>query len=230
MFNNKFGTIFIIMLLMIMSSGVMGCTNLCPVIPTPTPTTIVTPTNAPSTVTPTATPWPDIPRPQPPGIIISEVFAPSGWWGDYGDIKYDPGSLNKPKSTPVCIQITYTPKLSQGNGWAAICWQYPPNNSGNMIDGQNLIGNSKVTFWARGEKGGEKAEFKVGGSPGNYPDSIQPIVSTGVIVLSKDWQKYQIDLSNKDLSHVISGFIWATNKDLNPNGCTIYLDDVWFEL
>jgi hypothetical protein len=69
------------------------------------------------------------------------------------------------------------------------------------------------------------AEFKVGGISGTYKDSVHPAVSSGVIVLSDTWEKYNIDLTGKDLSHVIGGFCWVTNRNQNPNGCTIYLDD-----
>jgi hypothetical protein len=94
-----------------------------------------------------------------------------------------------------------------------------------------MSGFSRVTFWARGENGGEKAEFKVGGIDGKelYPDSIQPAVSTGEVTLSRDWQQYTIDLTGQNLNHVIGGFCWVTNQNQNPDGCTIYLDDMRFE-
>jgi len=115
-----------------------------------------------------------------------------------------------------------------GNRWAGIYWLYPENNWGNLPDGVDLTGHSRLTFWARGQKGGEWAEFKVGGVTGQYPDSLSAR-STDEIQLSSEWQQYSIDLSGADLSHVIGGFCWVTNADLNPTGCTIYLDDIFYE-
>lgn len=160
---------------------------------------------------------------------IVDLFYASGWMGDWGDITLDAASTDNPHSKPICIKIAYSGAESQGNKWAGIYWQYPENNWGDKSEGRDLTGATRLTFWVRGEKGGEKAEFKVGGITGNYPDSIQPLVTTGVTVLSNRWQQYTIYLTGKDLSHVIGGFCWVTSKDLNPLGCTIYLDDIRFE-
>ena len=190
--------------------------------PMPSPTPSPTPTPMPSrTPSPTLTPK--------KVVNVPDAFFPSGWMGDWGDISLDDACTDNPHSEPTCIKITYSAAKSQGKGWAGIYWQYPDSNWGDNPEGRDLTGATKLTFWARGEKGGEKAEFKVGGITGKYPDSIQPPVSTGVIVLSDKWQQYTIDLTGKDLSHVIGGFCWVTNKHQNPYGCTIYLDDIKFE-
>lgn len=162
-------------------------------------------------------------------IQVSDIFYPGGWMGDWEDITLDDVSTDTPHSESTCIKITYSAAQSQGDGWAGIYWQYPDENWGDKPEGQDLTGATKLTFWARGKNGGEKAEFKVGGIIGEYLDSIQPPVSTGVVVLSSNWQKYIIDLTGKDLSHVIGGFCWVTNKIQNPHGCTIYLDDILYE-
>jgi len=190
------------------------------VLPSPiTPTPTLTPSPSP---TPTSTPTKKV-------VNVQDAFFPSGWMGDWGDIILDDASTDNPHSEPTCIKITYSAVKSQGEGWAGIYWQYPDKNWGDKPEGQDLTGVTKLTFWARGEKGGEKAEFKVGGITGKYPDSIRPPVSTGIIVLSDKWQQYTIDLAGKDLSHVIGGFCWVTNKNQNPQGCTIYLDDIRYE-
>ena len=179
--------------------------------------------------TPTPSPTPSPTHALKKVVNVQDVFYPSGWMGDWGDITLDDACTDNPHSEPTCIKITYSAAKSQGKGWAGIYWQYPDSNWGDNPDGRDLTGATKLTFWARGEKGGEKAEFKVGGIDGKYPDSIQPPVSTGVIVLSDKWHQYSIDLTGKDLSHVIGGFCWVTNKNQNPYGCTIYLDDIKFE-
>jgi hypothetical protein len=50
-------------------------------------------------------------------------FAPSGWMGDYGDIKLDLACKENPRSGNSCIKIVYSAKSTQGAGWMGIYWQ-----------------------------------------------------------------------------------------------------------
>ena len=155
-------------------------------------------------------------------------FIPSGWMGDYGDLKLSQAATDKPRSGQTAIKITYTAKMTQGAGWAGIYWQQPANNWGDKKGGFNLTGATKLTFWARGEQGGEKiAEFKVGGITGEFPDSDSS--SIGPVELTKEWQKFTIDLKGKDMSYIVGGFAFAMSKDDNPNGAVFFLDDIIFE-
>ncbi len=166
--------------------------------------------------------------PAPP-YAVEAYFIPSGWMGDTDDIEIDPASTTNPYSGPTCIKIVYSP--AGANGWAGIYWQSQDQNWGDY-PGHDLSGATKLTFWARGEAGGEKAEFKVGGireTGKPYEDSIYPAVTTGVLVLTNTWQQYTIDLTGRDMSNIIGGFVWVTNIASNPGGCTIYLDNIVFE-
>ncbi|MDD4166673.1 MAG: hypothetical protein PHN29_06590 [Endomicrobiaceae bacterium] len=155
-------------------------------------------------------------------------FAPSGWMGDYGDIKLNLACTEMPRNGNTCIKITYNPMMSQGAGWTGIFWQQPANNWGDKKGGYNLTGAKKLSFWARGANGGEKiSEFKVGGITGEYPDSDSQ--SMGPVELTKEWQQYTLDLEGKDLSYIIGGFAFSASKDDNPNGFVIYFDDIIFE-
>ncbi|MCM8813429.1 MAG: hypothetical protein NC924_05780 [Candidatus Omnitrophica bacterium] len=155
-------------------------------------------------------------------------YIPSGWMGDYGDIKLDYGCKEKPYSGKNCVKFVYTAEGKQGANWAGVFWQNPANNWGEKKGGFDLRGATKLTFWARGEKGGERiTEFKVGGISGAYPDSDS--ASIGPIDLTADWQQYTIFLTNMELSYINGAFCWATNADSNPEGCTFYLDDIRFE-
>ena len=105
--------------------------------------------------------------------------------------------------------------------------------------GFNLTGATKVTFWVRGEEGGEKIEFFAGGIgrdpfTGNpikpYPDSFPRMPAVGqVITLTTEWQEYTIDLTGQDLSYVVGGFGWVANARNNPNGATFYLDNIYYD-
>jgi hypothetical protein len=155
-------------------------------------------------------------------------FAPSGWMGDYGDLKIDDASKDEPADGKTCFKVSYSGKATQGANWAGIYWQHPPNNWGTNPGGFDLSKMKRMSFWARGAQGGEViSEFKVGGITGEFADSDS--ASIGPVTLTKDWKKYTIDLNGKNLSHVVGGFAWAASRDNNPNGFIIYFDEVRFE-
>ena len=151
-------------------------------------------------------------------------YIPSGWMGDYGDIKLNENWTQNPKEGTSCIRIEYSAKRSQGQGWAGIYWQNPANNWGNVKGGFDLRGAKKLVFYARGEKGGEICEFKMGGIRGEYSDS--DTATTGVVRLTKGWKKYTIDLKDLDLSYISGGFCCVITANDNPDGAIIYLDEI----
>lgn len=155
-------------------------------------------------------------------------FYPSGWMGDYGDLRVNVKEMVNPHSAPSCVKISYTAKGKNGAGWAGVYWQQPANNWGTANAGYNLTGAKKLTFWARGEKGNEVInEFKVGGIQGEYADT--DVAGIGPVKLTIAWKKYEIDLAGKDLSRIAGGFCWATSADENPDGFNIFIDDIMFE-
>ncbi len=151
-------------------------------------------------------------------------FISSGWMGGFAWWQGDPEQVFDqvcsdnlpPRDT--CIRIYMPDTLS----WAGIYWQYPANNWGDL-PGYDLSAADTFLFCARGEEGGEKAEFKVGGI-GSLERN-----STGVITLTKEWKEYGIHIRGKDLSNVIGGFCWVSNFSQNPEGCTIYLDEIRYD-
>lgn len=171
---------------------------------------------------------------QAPLIVFGDgssdnAFQPTGYMGDFVNITPDPIDRNwktNPQSGDSCVKIDYAPGPK---GWAGVYWQYPINNWGEY-PGYILGGASKLTFWARGETGGEKAEFKVGGiGTGSYPDSINPPVSTGKLNLTSDWRQYTISLKGEDFGNLIGGFAFVADSEDNPGGAIVYLDNIKFE-
>jgi hypothetical protein len=162
---------------------------------------------------------------------LDNHFIPSGWMPATSgkDLRLNTSWKNYPFSGDTCMRVEY--KNNSGTRWAGIYWQNPANNWGNVSGaGYNLQGASKLTFWARGDKGGEIInEFKVGGiSSGDYIDSDSIII--GPIELTSEWKQYEIDLRGKDLSYIIGGFCWATNIDVNdPEGIVFYIDEIKYE-
>lgn len=155
-------------------------------------------------------------------------YIPSGWMGDYGDMKYDDRDATEPQDGRTDIKITYNAQAKQGANWAGIYWQLPANNWGEKPGGFDLSGYTKLTFWAKGTTGKEViSTFKVGGISGEYGDSDG--VEIGPETLSKKWTKYTIDLTGKNLSHIIGPFCFSFSRDDNPDGMVFYLDEIRFE-
>ena len=176
-------------------------------------------------------------------------YIPSGWMGDFGDIKLNPGwskGVKKPaklltkqekasmkkkkggkKNADTCIQIKYSAERKQGAGWAGIYWQHPANNWGDKRGGYDLSKYSKLTFFAKGSSGGEVIDkFFIGGITGQTEEGDSDEASISPVELTKDWKRYTIDLAGLDLSHIIGGFGFAANSDANPDGFVIYVDEV----
>ncbi len=155
-------------------------------------------------------------------------FVSSGWMGDYGDIRLiDKWTFPNAKDDSV-IRVEYTAQARQGAGWAGVYWQNPANNWGSKSGGFNLNGAKKVSFKAKGEKGGEVIDqFKIGGISGDFADSGS--AALGPVTLTKDWKNYEISLEGQELSSISGGFCWAMNRDQNPKGAIFFLDDIRYE-
>jgi hypothetical protein len=154
-------------------------------------------------------------------------YYPSGWLGDYDAIRRVIWEEN-PNSGKNCLRFRYTGRTPQGAGWVGVYWQNPVNNWGDIEGGFDLVGAKRLSFSARGEKGGETVlRFGMGGIGGQYPDSAKAEI--GPIVLTSNWMQYTIDLADKDLSYVSGGFYWMMDKNTNPDGAVIYLDDIRYE-
>lgn len=189
------------------------------------------------TIKPLSTPEQDVVKgskiPGFPFYVYSDGFsgqnhyAPSGWMGDYGDIRIKELWRDNPKYGKSCMQVVYKSSNSQGNGWAGIYWQNPPNNWGGLKGGFDLTGAKRLYFYARGETGEEYVEFKMGGLFGRYSDSTAGN-RTDAIRLNKDWTLYAIDLDGMDLSYIAGGFCIAFSSILNPHGSVFYLDEVYY--
>lgn len=149
-----------------------------------------------------------------------------------------------PHSGATAIRAEFTPSAPFGGFYfqnGTLTSTVPQPNFGDTPNaGVNLAGATALTFWARGERGGERLEFFVAGvgrnaatgAPTNpYPDSSprRPAVGT-LSTLSNAWQKFTIDLTSMDLSYVLGGFGWVASSAENPSGAVFFLDDIQYEL
>lgn len=151
-------------------------------------------------------------------------FASTGAMGDWGDITLDAGSTNFPFEGLECIRVDYAATGAQGFNWAGVYWQYPGTNWGTIPGSYNLEGAKELRFRARGAKGGEKLEFKVGGinkPPYNnatfpYQDSCD-LLTTGPVSLTPDWREYVIDLEKPELFWIYKDHLSRLNHYI-PSG------------
>ncbi|MBF0384514.1 MAG: hypothetical protein HQL27_01455 [Candidatus Omnitrophica bacterium] len=156
-------------------------------------------------------------------------YIPSGFMPNGNCLSFNDSWTEDCALGSSCIKIEYDVACSRADAkWAGIYWLNPPNNWGSRKGGFNLTGAKKLTFMAKGQNGGEQIqEFTIGGIESTYPDSDKIVI--GPVILTPEWKEYTIDLSGKDLSYISGGFAWSTSEDVNPDGCTFYLDEIKFE-
>jgi hypothetical protein len=168
------------------------------------------------------------PEPLPFYVYNNEIkppvknFAPSGYMGDVSDLKVMGAYTNTMKKDVPSLKIGY---MAGGEmGWSGLVWQNPANNWGEFDGGYNLSKAKTISFWAKGEKGDEVVEFRLGGMASMHPDSDS--VSAGDITLKTEWTQYTLDLSAANLNYISCGFGFVLKQEANPLGATFYLDDI----
>ena len=171
---------------------------------------------------------------------IGYGFIPAGYMGCNFSINLDPAWRNNPKSSPLCFKVSYTRTCTKK--WAGVYWTNTATDTSanwGQLPCTDLSkgGYTKITFWARGETGGEVVEFGAFGIDNTYKnrdfylykDSCPKTVTKGrIVVLEPYWKQYSIIFQPrcKDLSCVIGGFYWSSNWESNPSGLIFYLDDI----
>ena len=149
-------------------------------------------------------------------------YSPSAWMGNKGAVTLDTGCREDPHAGAHCVKVTY----AAPDGWAAVAWRHPDGDWGAEPGGYDLTGATKLSFWARGERGGEVVELGVGGvgMDAAYPDSAD--VSAD-FTLTDEWKRYELDLSGADLARLKTGFKWVVEGRGRP--VTFYLDEMTIE-
>ena len=163
----------------------------------------------------------------------------------------NPGAKNMPvmdETAPSpfgvsCIKVTYTLAKNDWNGFIFMTGKLPAGSIVPELDfgktntGQDLRGARALKFKARGEKGGERVSFYMGGLANNdptapFPDTAEKHFNNGTYAsLSNEWRDFEIDLRGLNLSRIASGFGWVTNEPQNSGRSEIvfYLDEIVYE-
>jgi hypothetical protein len=178
----------------------------------------------------------------PPAVQLEAIGIPAYWLAPPGHnpanaIHLSTGRAGGCHTGADCIQVRYT----AGATWAGVFWW--PSTCGsnvtpetlrkandcscaiNVLNAGNLRTVNRLTFWARGETGGEVVEIKVGDG------ALCPLPghSTGPLTLTADWKRYELDLAGLDMRRAVALFGWFATDLHDPKGATFFLDDVQFE-
>lgn len=167
-------------------------------------------------------------------------------WGTNRDLVHD---LNEnyqenPYAGKSCIRCQIDTRGSDWGGWMFLNGFLPAGetvpklNDGKQPNtGLNLTGATHLSFYAKGEQGGERVEFftlgfgydgDTGRQNVEYPDSARK-ESLGFISLSNEWEEYTIDFSWADLSSICCGFGFVCSGGESGRADNVfYLDEIQF--
>ena len=167
-----------------------------------------------------------------PVVIYSDgddfkSFVPSGFMG-HSSLQPDFKCAETPKNGATCIKVNFPTVKGE---WAALSWQIPANNWGEKDGGLDLTGAKKLSFWARGAKGGEVVGFNLGGDSAEaaklpFPNSAK--ADLGKVTVGKEWKEYSIPLDGLNLARIVYGFTFIVIAD-SAEPAYFYLDDIRYE-
>lgn len=150
-------------------------------------------------------------------------YDATGWMGDHDAVAMDVRCSVNPHEGKTCLKAEFR----KDKGWGGVVWQSPAQDWGDRHGGYNLSGATTLSFWARGETGGEKVKFGFGliGRDKKFYDTAKGELSK--VVLTAGWKRYTIALKGKDLTRIKSGFYWVVAGAGKP--VTFYLDDIRYD-
>lgn len=152
-----------------------------------------------------------------------QPWTPSGWMGNAEKLEMDWEFTETTHSGEKAMKIYYRAY----DNWVGVTWQHPSNDWGEQAGGYDLTGAEKLTFWAKGAKGGEKVSFGVGILKQDREYFDTAFAELKDVKLSDEWKQYTIDLKGQDLSRIKTPFYWTLGSPGIP--VTFYLDDIQFE-
>ena len=148
-------------------------------------------------------------------------YSPSGLMGETSKAAFDAWSAESPYEGEVCFEWRVEP----GDSWVALGWLEPANDWGELPGGYDLTGADRLSFAARGARGGEALTTGIGLiDRGDYVDTLRERTR---IELTTEWERFTIPLDGLDLSTVRCGFV--IESELSGERQTVYFDDIRIE-
>ena len=156
-------------------------------------------------------------------FAVAEYFEPT-LWGEAGNVVLEANYSEESRPGDAdgkCLRLVYEPGPTR---WAAVYWQ--SHREAGIRAGKAVSGASRVTFWAKGDKGGEVIDAKGAGTP-----AVALLKNSKPVTLSGGWQHFEIELGDADLSDVNGAFgvKWRSFESENPDGLTVFLDEIRYE-
>lgn len=161
-----------------------------------------------------------------PALDVTAKYPATDSIGAKRRIRLEKAEPTQAHSPPDAWRIEFDKK----GGFAGICWKNRAGNEGEAPgDDLSAAGYRRISFWAKGEAGGEIVEFRAGGL-GNVKTRYRETfdVTAGKLKLGTSWTEYSIYVSNADLSSVMTPFCALFHQEDNPEKTVIYLDDIQY--
>ncbi|MGV3533589.1 MAG: glycoside hydrolase family 2 TIM barrel-domain containing protein [Chthoniobacteraceae bacterium] len=154
--------------------------------------------------------------------VDSSTYIPAGWMGEAKAIRMEPESTDQPHEGKTALRVAF----EGSQGWGGVVWQSPAGDWGDRPGGYDLTGAKRISFWARGEAGGEVVTFQFGIIPKDkkFSDTAKGELK---VTLEKDWKQYHIPVEGKDLTRIKTGFVWTAAAPGKP--FAFHLDDIRWE-
>jgi len=168
------------------------------------------------------------------------LWKPANWMPEEASQMIEPIDVNcetNPQSGKRCIHIRIAKWTAPY--WCGVAWAVPhPKDPGAGYWGVkpapawDLRGAKRVVFWGRAPKKC-RVRFKVCicvDQP--HGDSAADPAATPWLLLSPEWKQFTLDLKGVDLSRVISGFCFVTNRDAQSESdapVEFYLDNIYWD-
>lgn len=149
-------------------------------------------------------------------------YLPTGYMGNFEHLKVDGENKEQVKSGAHAMKISF----NSSGGWYGLAFMDPVNDWGDRAGGYNLMGATKLSFWAKSTSDMVSGTFGFGMIG---PD--KPFYDTGrkseKFQLTKEWKKYEISIEKMDLRCIKTGFVMYLGG-VGEN-YSFWLDDIKFE-
>ncbi|MDD5065798.1 MAG: hypothetical protein PHF84_02000 [bacterium] len=149
----------------------------------------------------------------------------SGWMGDIRNLKIDKLCTKNPNSGKSSMRVSYQVITKTENKAVGVYMQQnPASRLATLRGGYDLTKASKISFYARGENGNEVVEFKM--VTAKEQNLLASSKVSRKITLTKEWKKYELDLSNTEYKDISGGLGFVIHTRDNREGVIFYLDDI----
>lgn len=158
-------------------------------------------------------------------VDVKESFVKMAKTGDAkktpSKLQIDADFVDPDEHCEFCYRLQFTPG-TQGQGGVLFEASEP----------LNLKDAKRMTFWARGDLGGEKIQVSAAGKKSSLAgasDGVKFGVTSTDLALVKEWKKFEIDLSGVDLTSVTHGFGLKMNKGNDGSDKVIYMKYITYD-